>query len=147
MIREFSNDDFPAILDIYNSSKLDELKNESECFELLPLLKDKKRLALLRESKIVVFEEAGIKGFGAFYGNEIRGLFVHPDSRGIGIGRALLEYILEKIKVQAQLYVTKSNFGVKAFYEQYGFSVTSEFETSYNGKSVLANEMRQVCDS
>ncbi|MFK7865130.1 MAG: N-acetyltransferase family protein [Pseudohongiellaceae bacterium] len=147
MLREFRDEDFPVILDIYNSSKLDELNNENEKFDLLPLLEDKNRLELLRESKIVVFEKSGVRGFGAYYENEVRGLFVHPNSRGNGIGRTMLEYLLEKIDDKALLYVTKSNFGAKAFYEQYGFNVTSEFETSYNGKSVIANEMRQVYDS
>jgi len=147
MIRDFCDDDFLVILDIYSASKLDELNNEHEKFELLPLLKDKKRLALLQESKVVVFEDSEVRGFGAFYENEIRSLFVHPSSRGIGVGRAIFEYLLEEIEVRALLYVTKSNYRAKAFYEQYGFSVILEFETSYNGKPVIANEMRQVYES
>lgn len=147
MIREFSESDFPEILKIYNSSKLDELAFEDEEFVLLPLLEDKHRLNKLRESKIVVFDESGIKGYGAYLGNQIRSLYVDPNSRGRGIGRALLEHILEKIGVPALLHVTKSSYRVKSFYEQYGFRVCSEFEANYNGKSVLANEMSQGHDS
>lgn len=72
---------------------------------------------------------------------EIRALFVHPDSRGKGIGKQLLDYALALVKGKAVLYVAKNNAPAKALYRSYGFSVVEEFETEYNGVPVLANKM------
>lgn len=126
---------------IYAASKLDELRYEEARFELLPLENDPKRLGLLLESEIYIYEEDRIAGYGAKHGAEIRALFVHPDSRGKGIGRGLLEFLLARIAGPANLYVARSNSPAKNLYMQYGFEVVEEFETSYNGIPVFADKM------
>lgn len=141
MIRKYNDKDYGTISEIYNLSKLDELLNEKEAFELLPLEMDKGRLKSLQDSNVVVFDIKGIAGFGSYKGNEITGLFVHPDSRGKGIGRILLDFLLKQVGSLAMLSVAKSNHLAIGFYEAVGFIVTSEFETTYNGVPVLANEM------
>lgn len=145
MIRKSSDKDFDAISKIYNVSKLDELLNENKDFELLPLEMDKDRLKSLNDSNVVVFDIKDIAGFGSYKGNEITGLFVHPDHRGKGIGRILLDFLLKQVGSLAILSVAKSNYLAIGFYEAVGFTITSEFETTYNGIPVLANVMvRQV---
>ena len=143
-IHPFVPSDFPRLLDIYAASKLDELKNEPRTFELLPLDQDSQRLDQLLESDIYVYKNADMMAYGALHQDEIRALFVHPESRGNGIGKALLEFLLLKIKGEACLYVAKSNVSAKALYGAYGFKVTEEFETQYNGVSVLANKMIRI---
>lgn len=91
MIRPFEATDHEAIAEIYAASKLDELRFESRKFELLPLASDHRRREALMESEIFLFEQTAAIAFGAVHRNEIRGLFVQPDHRGRGIGRALLE--------------------------------------------------------
>lgn len=140
-IRKFRGNDLSSIAEIYSLSKLDELRYEDGGFQLLPLQKDENRLRELIESRIFVYEDAGIRGYGAVFGNEIRALFVHPLFRGRGIGTCLLEHLIAKAGTCAKLYVAKSNAPAKAMYLKYGFTVTREFETHYNGKPVLANEM------
>lgn len=140
-IRMFQNGDMDAITEIYALSKLDELRFESEEFELLPLEKDEKRLQELMASSIVVYDDGGVLGYGAVFENEIRALFVHPQARGKGIGKCLLEHLISEVGKPATLYVAKSNAPAKAMYQKYGFEITKEFEAFYNGKSVLANEM------
>ena len=82
-IRAYIQTDLVSIFDIYDRSKLDELKFEDKTFALLPLESDDVRLSELMESEIYVHQEQGqIFGFGAFCRNEIRALFVHSDSRG-----------------------------------------------------------------
>ena len=146
MIRKFQESDFEKVNEIYSLSKLDELRFEREAFELLPLEEDEKRLRELMESEIVVYEDDGILGYGAIYQNEIRSLFVHPLSRGQGVGSALFDHLIAKVGTPTKLYVAKSNLPAKSMYHKYGFTVTQEFETSYNGKSVLANEMVRISD-
>ncbi|MEX1056289.1 MAG: GNAT family N-acetyltransferase [Natronospirillum sp.] len=142
-IRSFQNSDLNAIAGIYSLSKLDELRYEAAQFELLPLEQDAKRLQETMESRIFVYDDGGVLGYGAVRADEVRALFVHPVSRGKGVGRRLFEHLLSEVDSPARLYVAKSNVPAKTMYLQYGFTITKEFETSYNGQPVLANEM--VC--
>jgi len=128
-------------LDIYAQSKLDELRFEKMEFELLPLENDENRLTQLKESDIYVYEDEGVIGYGALFGSEIRALFVCPSARGKGIGKSLLEFLLLKVTGTANLYVAKTNIPAKQLYKNYGFKVTDEFETNYNGIPVFANKM------
>lgn len=147
-IRPFEIDDYLAVIDVYAHSKLDELSNEHNQFKLLPLDKDKKRLAELQESDIYVFDCHGVVAYGAVYQSEVRALFVHPNSRGKGIGKKLFQFLLNTltpcpIHNVISLYVAKTNENAKALYEQFGFKVTEEFEAEYNGVPVLANKMQK----
>jgi putative acetyltransferase len=140
-IRKYNAKDYQTILDIYAASKLDELRYEDARFELLPLDQDMKRLKQLLESVIYLCEDNEVVGYCANFGSEIRALFVHPKSRGKGIGKCLLEFLLAKISGPAELYVAKSNTPAKNLYAKYGFLIVEEFATSYNGVPVLANKM------
>lgn len=143
-IRPFEQHDLSRLLIIYSASKLDELKNEPRTFELLPLDQDQPRLDDLLESDIYVYQIDDVLAYGAVCESEIRALFVHPESRGKGIGKTLLEFLLFKIEGEASLYVAKSNDSAKGLYAAYGFEVTEEFETHYNGIPVLANKMMRA---
>lgn len=144
-IRAYTQDDLSAIFDIYGRSKLDELKFEDKAFTLLALENDETRLKGLMESEIYVFQEQDqISGYGAFYGNEIRALFVHPTCRGKGIGKKLIEFLLSKIQGQPYLYVASSNQPAKNLYQLYGFNVTDSFQTTYNQMPVIAQKMSRT---
>jgi len=140
-IREFNDTDYLSILEIYSSSKLDELRFEKRKFDLLPLDNDERRLSALKESKIYVYDDGQISGYGAIFETEIRALFVHPRARGKGIGKEILEFLLSQIDGKANLFVAKTNTPAKELYMAYGFEVSNEFLTEYNGESVIANEM------
>ncbi|TGG92847.1 N-acetyltransferase [Natronospirillum operosum] len=147
MIRDYRPSDFEEIMAIYAQSKLDELRFEPKKFELLPLEKDEKRLQSLLASRIFVWEADGITGYGAVCQNDIESLFVHPRHRGQGIGSTMFEYLLTEVDSPARLYVAKSNAPAIALYRKYGFSVSREFETSYNGRAVMANEMVRMSEA
>lgn len=140
-IRPFEPSDFSAIEEVYAISKLDELRFEMSSFELLPLKQDTQRLQDLMASRIFVYDDSGIQGYGAVSGSEIRAVFVHPMHRGKGIGKQLLEHLMLHAGNGATLFVAKSNQPAVALYQRYGFEVSREFGTFYNGKPVLANEM------
>lgn len=141
-IRACDDGDLPAIFDIYNRSKLDELKYETSALSLLPLEKDEIRLSKLMEADIYVYQEqARICAYGAICGNEIRALFVHPEFRGKGVGKRLLEFMLSLIQGQPCLYVARSNKPAKCLYLGYGFKVIDTFETTYNQQPVIAQKM------
>jgi len=143
-IRKYSDNDYRSLLDIYTNSKLDELRHEHAKFELLPLEKDETRFAQIRESNVYVYDSKNTVAFCAYYGSEIRALFVRPEARGKGIGINLLEFMLANIMSSATLYVAASNYPAIRLYQKYGFGITSRFQTTYNGVVVLANKMEQL---
>lgn len=141
-IRAYRCDDLPAIIDIYDHSKLDELKYESTTFILLPLPSDAIRFSKLMEAEIYVHQEQEqITAYGAICAGEIRALFVHPDYRRKGVGRKLLEFLLTLSQGHIRLHVAHSNLPAINLYRQYGFTVTKTFETFYNQQSVVAQTM------
>lgn len=147
-IRPYTQNDLAAIFDIYNRSKLDELKFEDKVFTLLAIEDDDVRLSGLIESEIYVRQEQGrLLGFGAICGNEIRALFVPPEHRGKGVGKELLEFLLSNIQGQPCLYVASTNQPAKNLYQRYGFGVTDTFETTYNQVPVIAQKMAHMASS
>ena len=96
------------------------------------------------ESEIYVYDNGGVLGYGAIFESEIRALFVCPSARGKGIGKGMLEFLLSEIKGKANLFVAKTNVPAIELYKAYGFEVSKEFLTEYNGESVYANEMVRI---
>ena len=135
-----------AVLNIYASSKMDELTHENEKFEFMPLQQDRGRYEKLFESKIYVYDDNGVIGYCAYFENEIRALYVQPSGRGRGIGEEMLDFMLRAIAGTAVLFVAKSNVQAKKLYSRRGFIIVDEVEVKYNGKGVLANKMeKSVC--
>lgn len=144
-IRASRKEDFSQIYDIYSNSKLDELQFEEQKFSLVPIEEDLKRLSELMESDVYVFyNEQLIEGYTALFGNEIRALFVRPESRGMGIGKKLLEFLLSNISSNVYLNVVSTNYPAKKLYNAHGFNVTGTFKTTYNQLPVLAEKMERI---
>lgn len=143
-IRTLRNEEFDLVENIYALSKLDELRYESNCFQLLPIRQDERRLRELLECDIYVFEDGRVLGYGALVQDEIRALYVLPDARGMGVGSRLLEFMLNRVTHPVRLFIAKSNSPARCLYERYGFRIAREFETTYNGVPVLVNEMARA---
>ena len=141
-IRKFVDNDFDRIKEVYGLSKLDELSNEPNTFELVPLDTDTKRLYLFNQSDIFVYESDGkLLGFCGNHGGHITWLYVHPEFRGQGLAIKLLTYLIPLLKGRITLNVTKSNKAAIALYEKMGFSIIKEMQGSYDGTAVTVNEM------
>lgn len=145
-IRPYEDRDELAVLNIYASSKMDELVHENQIFEFMPLQQDRGRYEKLFESDIFVYDDNGVIGYCAYFGNEIRALYVQPSYRGRGIGEKMLDFMLRAIAGTAILFVAKSNVQAKKLYSRRGFEIVDEFEVQYNGKGVLANKMETIGD-
>ncbi len=98
MIRPYKEEDRSSILQIYAASKMDELENEKRTFQFLPLMQDTIRAEKLFESEIFVFENPDVVGYCAFYGNEIRAMYVDPEHRGKGVGKRMFEFMLNLVQ-------------------------------------------------
>jgi len=142
-IRKYRNNDFSEILRIYSLTKLEELRFEAEKFNFIPLNLDEKRFKAFKECEVFVYEESEISGYCAFFGSEIRALFVLPQFQGKGIGKNMFKFMLENIQGTPSLNLVASNLPAKKLYERFGFNTSSEFVAEYNGKPVLAIKMCQ----
>lgn len=136
MIRRFKDSDFEQIEEIYNLSKADEFAYEDFQVEIVPLSLDPNMLSLLKRSTLYVYENDSILGFIGYEGGFITWLFVHPNSRGKGIGEALLEYLILQIGGSLSLTVARSNKVAMNLYSKFGFSVEKEFTGNYQGNPI-----------
>jgi len=82
----------------------------------------------------VLENEGEIKGFISVVGHVLAALFVHPDHQGKGYGRALLEYVKERVP-RLELKVYKDNANAIRFYSRQGFSVVEETVDEETGQA------------
>lgn len=75
-------------------------------------------------------------GFIALIGNEIGGLFVHPDHHGRGFGRALVDHATA-LHGALELEVFRDNAVGRRFYDRYGFATGAETMDDFSGHPVL----------
>ena len=67
-------------------------------------------------------EQGQILGFVGALNGKVEMLFVAPDSRGAGIGKALLSYAVDAMSAH-ELDVNEQNPQALAFYQRMGFQV------------------------
>ncbi|WP_110955429.1 GNAT family N-acetyltransferase [Anaerosinus massiliensis] len=84
-----------------------------------------------------------ITGFMGIAEDKLEMLFIHPVSRGNGIGKALLNYAIEQEKVKL-VDVNEQNAQAVEFYKHMGFSVVnrSEFDGAGKHYSILHMELK-----
>jgi len=74
-----------------------------------------------------------ILGFIGTAANKVEMLFIHPDTRGKGIGKFLLEYAIREKGITA-VDVNEQNAQAVGFYLHSGFKVVSRSATDAMGK-------------
>ena len=87
---------------------------------------DAVELKCIRKNKKIV-------GFIGVADQNLEMLFIHPDYRGKGIGKTLLDYSIDKLKV-TKVDVNEQNEQAVGFYEHYGFEVVRRSELDSSGK-------------
>ena len=81
------------------------------------------------EHLVITINEAGDPiGFMGVEDSKIKMLFISPDERGKGIGKAFIEYGIEHFAAN-QVTVNEQNPQALGFYEHLGFSVYKRTET------------------
>ena len=145
-IRRYKKSDFNRLAEIYDASRPDEFYAEQGDFTFVPWAENNYMMTIFKGSEIYVFEEEvtlgnSILGFCGFTGNHINWFFVHPDSRGKGIGDKLMTHLLTKLERGATLSVWKSNERAKSLYKKHGFLVYKEFYMNFQGEKLLLNRM------
>ncbi|KQZ44185.1 GNAT family N-acetyltransferase [Duganella sp. Root1480D1] len=141
-VREFDAADFPAVCRIYLEAKREELKFEPRPFEVTPLDQDASILAAFNESDVTVFDDGTVCGFAATFAGQLRALFVQGESRGKGIGQALLDAVVSRQAEGVSLNVAKSNVAAQRFYTRNGFSTVGQTVRQYSGFDIAYVQMR-----
>jgi putative acetyltransferase len=101
----------------------------------LPHWLEKSHLACVRDA-------AGTAvGFVGTRKGNVDMLFIHPDWRGMGIGRRLLQYAVEELGATT-LDVNEQNDQAVGFYRRMGFEVTGRSERDGTGKPYPILHMR-----
>jgi putative acetyltransferase len=85
------------------------------------------------ELKCVRNEEGEITGFLGAADQNLEMLLIHPDYRGRQIGKALLNFSIEKMNVR-KVDVNEQNDQAVGFYKKCGFETTSCSELDSSGK-------------
>lgn len=88
-----------------------------------------------------VFEgDQGVSGFITLIGNEIGGIFVDPNTQGLGIGRSLMDWASLRHEPLLVEVFEANTIGLK-FYERYGFRETNR----YHHKPTDQVMIRMIC--
>ena len=133
IIRQATNADHPQLLNIWLRSvrATHHFLQESDIEALLPQLRDIYLPAV--ELWVTVDAEDCPLGFIGLNENHVEMLFIEPDLRGKGIGRALLDHACS-LRSQMSVDVNEQNPEAVGFYLHYGFAQT--------GRSPLDGEGR-----
>lgn len=76
-----------------------------------------------------------IGGFIARNGAEVNALYVAPEVRGAGLGRALLEAAQSAVN-RLELWTFQANLGARRFYERHGFHETHRTDGAGNDENL-----------
>ena len=119
MIRPYVADDLAAVLDVWEEAARVAHPFLDEQF----FADEREQIAStwMPVAETSVHEVDGrVVGFVAMLGNEVGGLFVHPDHQRTGIGRALLDSV-RATREFLELDVFERNELGRPFYAEYGF--------------------------
>ena len=118
MITPATTNDYPALVDLWERSvrATHHFLPEDYLQEIKLLLP-----AILPHVNIYTWrDEDSIKGFAGVAENKMEMLFIHPDSRGQGIGRLLAEYCLHTLNADL-VDVNEQNEQAVSFYKKMGY--------------------------
>lgn len=140
MIRNVENKDIDKIMDIWLKStiKAHDFIDEEYWNKNYDTVKN----VYIPMSDTFVYEDKeNIKGFISIINNEFIGaLFVAIDCQGSGVGKKLIDYVMNKYK-KLNLAVYKDNKKSVDFYMNRGFKIVKEQKNEYSGYAEYIMEM------
>lgn len=124
MIREYKPDDIEQLLDVwYRASKvahpfLTEEFLESEKIQIQYMYIDQTETWIYEAGKTLI-------GFVSMIENDVAALFVDPDEHRKGIGRLLLDHVINNRNLLTVDVFKENRIGIN-FYKKYGFEFVKE---------------------
>ena len=142
-LRPYRDEDWPAVCEIYDLAKPEELAGVVMLEAIPPLEADLSMRKLFAESVITVAElSATLVGFSGSRGSFITWLFVHPKFRKCGVAGALLRELLASLDRPVVLNVASSNVPARTLYGRFGFQVEREFVGNFHGTPCAVARLR-----
>ena len=134
-IRPYEKPDLLALLTAWESASRLAHPSLSEEF-LIQERKNIQDLYLPNADTWVAEVDDTVVGFISLVGNEVGGLFLHPDHHGKGIGRALMDKA-RSLHNHLELEVFVNNRIGRNFYARYGFVLMEEKIHAETGLQIL----------
>lgn len=138
-----NNKDMKELLDTWESSvrETHDFLSEEDIISIKPQViegaKYVSKLLCVRDNNGIIKAFMGIHDF------KIEMLFVSNESRGHGVGKRLVEYVIEVLNIN-YVYVNEQNPQAVGFYEHMGFKVfkKSEFDEQGNPFPILHMKLK-----
>jgi ribosomal protein S18 acetylase RimI-like enzyme len=144
MLRSYRDEDWPAVCEIYDLAKPEELSGVVLPEAILPLDSDSNMRQHFGDSTITVAELGSrIVGFTGNRDSFITWLFVHPEFRKVGVASALLRRLLASLDHPVVLNVTSGNIPARTLYERFGFQVEREYVGNFQGTPCAVAKLRR----
>lgn len=138
-IRPYDPGDQDALIEVWYQASL--LATPFLSAEFLEKTRQQIKDVWLPTAETWVYDDGqGVKGFIALIGNEVGGLFVHPEEQGRGIGRYLMDHAaLRHEPLLTEVF--EENRSGRRFYERYGFRETNRYHHKPTDQSMI----RMIC--
>ena len=132
MLQKATEIDFPFLIDLWERSvrATHDFLPEEEISNLKPLILNEYFQHVLLHKYV---KDGQIAGFVGTSPDNIEMLFIEPDFRGQGIGKALTQFVIDELKIQ-KVDVNEQNPQAIGFYQKLGFVVISRSELDGQGK-------------
>ncbi|GHA70573.1 GNAT family N-acetyltransferase [Pontibacter akesuensis] len=126
-------DEYNAVMEVWEASvrATHHYLREKDLQFYKPLVRHKYLKAVKLHA--VRHPDGSIAGFMGTAKGALEMLFIHPDSRGKGIGKLLLLHAIHKLKV-SRVDVNEQNVQAIGFYERFGFRTADRSERDGTGK-------------
>ncbi len=135
MIRQYNSGDVDRVVSIWQAASA--LAHSFLSQKFLALEAENVRHVYPVYAKIWVKELAGkVVGFVAMNGNEIGGLFLDPACHRQGIGREMVDFMVDKMG-SVTVEVFEANAIGRGFYDGYGFRQTGQYLHESSGHMTL----------
>ncbi len=99
---------------------------------------------LIGTTEVTLAEDGGPSGFLALDGEDVRALYLAPEARGRGIGKALLGQA-KAGRTRLSLWAFEANSRAVAFYQREGFRVAERTDGSGNEEGLP--DLRMIWDA
>lgn len=145
MLLKASSQDFPILIEIWERSvrATHDFLAEQEIIILKSLILNEYFHQVLIHKFV---QDGRILGFIGTSNDNIEMLFIEPEFRGKGIGKAFIEFALNELKID-QVDVNEQNTQAVGFYQKLGFEVLSRSELDHQGKPypLLHLKFKKLC--